>query len=99
MEHLRIEFDNGNLRGSGTDIIGPFAMTGTIEEGDVAIIKQYLGQHGVDYLGTYDGEGTTQGLWRIGWFLATATSRKLNLTYNWLVGRAKVNKLSSSGKC
>jgi hypothetical protein len=34
----------------------------------VAIVKQYLGQHSVDYLGTYDGEGTMHGMWRIGWF-------------------------------
>jgi hypothetical protein len=68
MEQLRIEFDGGNIRGSGTDIIGLFALTGTIEEGDVAIIKQYLGQHCVDYLATYDGEGTMYGMWRIGLF-------------------------------
>ena len=49
-------------------MIGLFALTGTIEEGKVAIVKQYLGQHSVDYLGTYDGEGIMHGMWRIGWF-------------------------------
>jgi hypothetical protein len=68
MEQLRIEFDGGNIRGSGTDMIGLFALTGTIEDGKVAIAKQYLGQHSVDYLGTCDGEGTMHGMWRIGFF-------------------------------
>jgi hypothetical protein len=62
MEQLRIEFDGGDIRGSGTDIVGLFALTGTIEEGKVAIVKQYLGQHSVDFLGMYDGEGTMHGM-------------------------------------
>jgi hypothetical protein len=45
-----------------------FALNGTIKEGKVAIVKQYLGQHSVDYLGTFDGEGTMHGMWRIGSF-------------------------------
>jgi hypothetical protein len=65
MEQLRIEFDGGTIRGSGPDIIGLFPLIGTIEEGKVAIVKQYLGQHSVDYLGTFDGEGTMHGMWRI----------------------------------
>ena len=28
--------------------------------------KKYLGQHTVDYAGTYDGEGLMWGEWRIG---------------------------------
>jgi hypothetical protein len=66
MEQLRIEFDGGNILGSGTDIIGLFALTGTIEDGKVAIVKQYLAQHSVDYLGTHGGEGIMHGMWRIG---------------------------------
>ena len=62
MEQLRINFEGGNIRGSGTDIIGLFALTGTIEEANVAIVKQYLGQHSLDYLGTYDGEATLHGM-------------------------------------
>jgi len=68
MEQLRIEFDGGNIHGSGADIIGLFTFAGTIEDGGVALVKQYLGQHSVDYLGTYDGEGTMHGMWRIGLF-------------------------------
>ena len=67
MEKLRISFDAKRIQGAGIDIIGPFSLTGAIEEnGAVAIVKRYLGQHSVDYLGTYDGEGSLTGEWRIG---------------------------------
>jgi len=79
MEQLRIDFDGGNIRGSGTDMIGLFALTGTIEEGKVAIVKQYLGQHSVDYFGTYDGEGTMHGNWRIGLFGSKRTIKVVGL--------------------
>jgi hypothetical protein len=28
-------------------------------------VKQYIGQHSVDYVGTYDGEGLLYGEWQI----------------------------------
>lgn len=66
MEHLRFSFQDGCIQGSGTDIIGPFVFTGTIaDHGGVAMRKQYIGQHSVEYLGTYDGEGLMSGEWRI----------------------------------
>jgi len=65
MERLCIQFDGGDVSGSGTDIIGPFTFTGKLEQGRVVLVKQYIGQHSVDYLGTYDGEGTMHGVWRI----------------------------------
>lgn len=69
MHQLRLRISGGKITGSGTDIIGPFTFTGTIGEGGtVAMIKQYVGQHQVDYLGTYDGEGSMFGEWRIGPF-------------------------------
>jgi hypothetical protein len=68
MEQLRIEFDGGHIHGSGADIIRLFTLTGTIEDGKVTIVKRYLGQYSVDYLSTYDGEGTMHGMWRIGLF-------------------------------
>jgi hypothetical protein len=67
MHELRLSFDGGELRGSGHDVVGLFTLTGTLNErGAVALVKQYLGQHAVDYLGTYDGEGLLYGEWRIG---------------------------------
>jgi hypothetical protein len=67
MENLRMTFNEGNIRGSGTDIIGPFAFSGFIsDDGSVAMVKRYLGAHTVGYFGTYDGEGVMRGEWMIG---------------------------------
>jgi len=69
MHNLRLTFENGRLKGSGTDVIGPFTFAGVIaENGVVTMRKRYIGQHSVDYLGSYDGEGLMSGEWRIGDF-------------------------------
>lgn len=67
MTELRLKFDSGYITGTGRDIIGPFTFHGTIDsQGHVAMIKQYIGQHSVDYVGIYDGEGLLYGDWHIG---------------------------------
>lgn len=67
MEELRLSFSQGQIQGSGTDIIGPFTFSGIIaENGAVAMRKQYVGQHVVDYPGSYDGEGVLSGQWNCG---------------------------------
>ena len=67
MSDLRLQFVQGEIQGSGVDIIGPFEFSGIISgDGRVAMVKQYLGRHSVDYLGMYDGEGMMWGRWRIG---------------------------------
>lgn len=58
--------DEGQLLGDGEDAVGPFVLLGRSDEQGVRIVKQYVGRHAVDYLGTYDGEGTLRGTWRIG---------------------------------
>ena len=68
MLELTIALEDGNLRGQGRDIIGPFTLTGQIVREHVAILKRYIGQHSVEYYGTYDGEGTLAGQWEIGDF-------------------------------
>ena len=69
MLQLQLRISDGQITGNGTDIVGPFTFAGTINDGGVvAMIKQYIGQHQVDYLGTYDGEGTMYGEWRVGPF-------------------------------
>jgi hypothetical protein len=69
MAQLRLQISGGRITGSGTDIVGLFTFAGTITEGGVvAMIKQYLGKHQVEYAGIYDGEGTLFGEWRIGPF-------------------------------
>jgi hypothetical protein len=67
MVDLRLRFGSGRVQGSGTDIVGPFTFSGLVSpHGSVAMVKQYIGRHSVDYLGTYDGEGVMWGRWRIG---------------------------------
>jgi hypothetical protein len=61
MDPLVLSFDKGVVRGSGQDIVGPFTMSGVIENGRVVIKKQYVGQHDTDYVGQFDGEGTMHG--------------------------------------
>lgn len=66
MENLRLSLHDGRLEGAGTDVVGPFTFAGTItKDGAVAMQKQYLGKHSVDYFGTYDGEGVLSGQWTI----------------------------------
>jgi hypothetical protein len=67
MRDLRLKFEGGKISGSGYDIIGLFTFAGTIsEQGHVAMTKRYVGQHTVDYVGQYDGEGLLWGEWQIG---------------------------------
>jgi hypothetical protein len=67
MQELYLRFDAGRISGSGRDIVGAFTFFGAIDEqGRVVMKKKYLGQHTVDYEGTYDGEGLMWGEWRIG---------------------------------
>lgn len=67
MEGLEVEFQNGELNANGSDVVGPFIMSGRLEpDGQIAIRKHYLGKHEVYYHGVYDGEGTFYGTWDIG---------------------------------
>ena len=63
MTNLIIEFANGQLDGSGDDIVGPFLLSGHVQGDKIMIRKQYLGQHAIDYHGTSDGEGVYFGNW------------------------------------
>jgi hypothetical protein len=66
MEQFVLRFDGGAISGWGRDIIGAFVFKGTYDEqGQVQMLKQYLGKHQVLYEGTYDGEGTLAGTWSI----------------------------------
>lgn len=68
MGPLVLRFHAGRIEGEGRDIIGPFTFAGEYDEhGAVRMVKQYHGRlnHQVFYHGTYDGEGTIFGEWRI----------------------------------
>ncbi|MEZ6120128.1 MAG: hypothetical protein R3C28_26650 [Pirellulaceae bacterium] len=66
MDNLRLTFANGQIQGCGTDIVGDFELNGWVKGEEVFLRKQYLGQHQLDYLGNYDGEGVYFGVWTFG---------------------------------
>ncbi len=85
MHELRLHFADGQIEGSGTDIVGPFTFAGDISAtGNVILIKQYLGRHRVNYVGKYDGEGLLWGDWNIGpmmgpWLIRLAAGCRSNV--------------------
>lgn len=66
--HLYLSFENGRIRGEGTDYVGPWTASGTYaaENGVCTWVKQYLGKHQVKYDGIA-GEHGIQGEWTIGY--------------------------------
>ena len=74
MNELQLAFRDGKIHGFGNDIVGSFSLTGFVSADNVTLVKQYAAAHQVDYLGTFDGEGTFQGFWKINdfggrWFI------------------------------
>lgn len=59
-------FKDGKLKANGRDIVGAFIFMGSysIETGKCDWVKQYLGQHPVDYHGFNEGKGIW-GTWGI----------------------------------
>lgn len=70
--HLHLLFENGQMKGEGTDYVGPWTLEGnyhahdTVNQGAVHCrwIKTYVGRHRVIYEGNYGQEGIV-GQWRI----------------------------------
>lgn len=56
---------NGQVKGQGRDDVGEFTINGDWNpNGQVAFVKQYIGQHNVHYEGSFDGLHV-QGQWKI----------------------------------
>ena len=68
--HLYLDFCDGQIKGEGTDYVGPWHIRGAYDEqtGDCTWTKQYLGKHEVVYQGKNEGEGIV-GIWTIGEWL------------------------------
>ena len=67
MNDFTLRLADGVVDGEGRDVIGRFTFRGTCDDqGNVVLVKQYLGRHRVLYRGSYDGEGTIHGTWSIG---------------------------------
>jgi hypothetical protein len=65
--HLYLSFEDGKIKGEGTDYVGPWVATGDYdaESGKCNFVKQYLGQHQVVYSGQAGLQGI-MGQWSIG---------------------------------
>jgi hypothetical protein len=68
MDDFHLLFQARIITGYGADVIGRFTFDGEYDphSGRVALVKQYIGRHRVDYAGQPDGEGSILGEWRIG---------------------------------
>src|SRR5215210_7366287 len=65
MDDFTLRFADGQITGSGRDIVGLFVIRGQYQGGSLEFVKQYVGKHKVVYTGTYDGEGSIHGTWVI----------------------------------
>lgn len=67
MHEFALHFADGNITGSGKDMVGRFTFSGAYDKhtGRVLMVKQYIDKHQVRYTGDPDGEGCIQGMWEI----------------------------------
>ena len=67
--HMYLSFEQGQIKGEGTDYVGPWTATGNYdpESGICSWTKRYVGKHTVDYRGTCGQDGI-QGQWQINYF-------------------------------
>jgi hypothetical protein len=65
---LRMQFKEGKVTASGSDVVGDFVFTGRYElsDGRCELIKSYLGQHDVEYRGQNQDDGLwLWGVWEL----------------------------------
>ncbi len=64
--HLYLTFENGQIRGEGTDYVGPWKIQGEFDRAQSACqwTKHYLGRHRVIYRGVCGSNGIV-GRWSI----------------------------------
>ena len=66
MDGLLVVVEEHRITGSGIDMVGPFTLSGVLDaDATVHLVKEYMGQHHVDYVGHYDGSSRLWGHWRI----------------------------------
>ena len=64
--HQYLEFNDGTLKGEGTDYVGPWTLQGEYDLSKLKAvwIKSYVGKHDVTYRGTISKTGII-GIWDI----------------------------------
>lgn len=66
MDGLLVVVEKERITGSGIDMVGPFTFSGVVDaDATVHLVKEYMGQHLVDYIGHYDGDSRLWGHWRL----------------------------------
>ncbi len=65
MNDFTLRFADGQIKGSGQDMVGLFVIEGEYDQGHIHFVKQYLGRHHVIYSGQYDGEGVIHGTYLV----------------------------------
>jgi hypothetical protein len=58
-----LTFEGASFFGEGSDVVGPFTLSGEISEGEVCATKQYR-VHAVQYAGRFDGDAIA-GRWTL----------------------------------
>jgi hypothetical protein len=69
---LGLTFEKDSFRGEGTDIVGPFSISGQVLEGREVVATKRYATHTVVYRGTVDGDGFA-GRWNL--FAGSGTFR------------------------
>lgn len=64
--HQYLEFNDGELKGEGTDYVGPWTLQGRydLDSRKCKWVKSYVNKHNVNYVGTIGDTGIT-GVWDI----------------------------------
>lgn len=64
--HLYLEFQDGVIKGEGTDYVGPWIASGAFDErsGQCDWVKRYVDKHEVHYSGVASDQGI-RGTWEI----------------------------------
>lgn len=65
IHNIHLTFRGETVSGSGYDVVGRFTMMGTVADGRVEVIKQYVGAHTVIYYGNINSAGCIVGRWKI----------------------------------
>ncbi|MCA9105783.1 MAG: hypothetical protein KDA83_10180 [Planctomycetales bacterium] len=81
MRDLVLSFAEGQIAGTGVDIVGEFELRGELHGDKMYLRKHYIGSHVIEYHGLSVGEGGYTGVWTShgeaggNWFIGIVASR------------------------
>jgi len=82
---LKLSFDEGSMRGRGSDRFGSFTIDGEYDRatGECRWTKTYVGKHSVTYVGRNEGQGIW-GVWELSQLFGLLSGR--GVFHIWPVG-------------